>query len=104
MSVLEALAAGLPVVAGRTSGGTPWVLGHGGWGVLADVSSPGPLADAIERLLTDRTLATTLAERGRQAAERLFSGQAVVAGYRAEYERVLARSTRFRAQLAGRGA
>lgn len=104
MSVLEALAAGVPVVAGRTSGGTPWVLGEGKWGHLADVSAPGPLADAIERLLTDGTLATELAERGREAAERLFSGEAVVAGYRAVYERVLARSTRLRAQLVGRSA
>jgi glycosyltransferase involved in cell wall biosynthesis len=51
MSVLEAASAGLPVVAGRRTGGIPYVLGQGRAGWLADVGNPESLAAAIRPLL-----------------------------------------------------
>lgn len=45
--LLEAMAAGLPTIGGRHSGGVPFVLDDGHAGVLTDVSDPRALADAI---------------------------------------------------------
>ena len=47
MALLEALAVGVPVVASRTAGDAPHVLGEGAYGLLFDGSDAGALADAI---------------------------------------------------------
>ena len=49
VAVIEALAAGVPVIGARV-GGIPEVLDHGACGVLVEPESPPALADAIVRL------------------------------------------------------
>jgi phosphatidyl-myo-inositol dimannoside synthase len=61
---LEASACGKPVVAGR-SGGTPDAVVDEETGFLVDPNNPLELANALERLLTDKDLAQTLGTRGR---------------------------------------
>jgi glycosyltransferase involved in cell wall biosynthesis len=61
--VVEAMAAGLPVVA-YDQGAVPEVLGDAG--VLVSSRDPFALADAICRLLADPTRRTSLAEAGRR--------------------------------------
>jgi glycosyltransferase involved in cell wall biosynthesis len=61
MAFLEAQAAGLPVVAGRT-GGVPAVVADGETGLLTMVGDAGSFAGAVRRLLDDP------AERGRLSA------------------------------------
>ena len=61
MAFLEAQAAGLPVVAGRT-GGVPAVVADGETGVLTTVGDADAFAGAVRRLLDDK------AERARLAA------------------------------------
>jgi glycosyltransferase involved in cell wall biosynthesis len=53
LAILEAMASGLPVVAGRDSGGVSDVMdyGHAGW--LTDVRDPRALAGAIVGLIGD---------------------------------------------------
>ncbi|MBL8771283.1 MAG: glycosyltransferase [Phenylobacterium sp.] len=46
-SLLEALACGVPVVASRSAGAAPDVLGHGRFGVLVDPDSPSDLARGL---------------------------------------------------------
>ena len=46
-SLLEALACGVPVVASRTAGNAPDVLGEGAFGALADPTDAADLARAI---------------------------------------------------------
>lgn len=64
-SLLEAMDAGVPVVATRV-GGIPEVVEDGQNGVLVPPERPDRLADAVERLLGDRRLRARLAS----AAER----------------------------------
>jgi len=68
--VLEALAAGLPVVA-TSVGGVPEILG--GCGVLVPVRDPEALAHAIAALVLDPARRRTLGERGRERYRRYYT-------------------------------
>jgi glycosyltransferase involved in cell wall biosynthesis len=75
--VLEAMAAGVPVVATRV-GGTPEVVDDGETGVLVEAGDPEAVAAAALRLAADAVLAGRLGEKAREAAERRFSIAAMV--------------------------
>ncbi|MFP4477530.1 MAG: glycosyltransferase family 4 protein [Desulfatibacillaceae bacterium] len=68
ISFVEAGAAGVPVIGGR-SGGVPDSVRDGGTGLLVDPDSPKDIADAIRRLLADSALARRLGSAGRARAE-----------------------------------
>jgi L-malate glycosyltransferase len=68
MAVIEAMAIGIPVIAGKTSGGMPWTLGYGKAGLLADVKSPDEIAQSMKQLAENPPLRRTLAEGARQFA------------------------------------
>lgn len=68
MAVLEAQAAGVPVVASST-GGIPELVHDGASGLLVPPGDAAALASAIERLLDDEGLRGRLAAEGRRAAE-----------------------------------
>ncbi|HEY3529244.1 MAG TPA: glycosyltransferase family 4 protein [Nocardioides sp.] len=87
MTLVEAMAAGVPVVGGRRSGAVPWLLENGRSGVLADVTHPGGLADAMRTLLDVREREAWGA-RARARAEN-FRMSAVADLYVEEYRRVL---------------
>lgn len=70
--LVEALLAGVPVVATRV-GGIPYVLDEGKAGVLVPPYAPGALAEAIGTLLRDDSTRKMLAVGGRQRAEQTFS-------------------------------
>jgi glycosyltransferase involved in cell wall biosynthesis len=67
LSLVQALALGLPVVA-HPVGAAPELLLHGEAGVLADASHVGPFADQVAALLEDAERRMALAEKGRLAA------------------------------------
>jgi glycosyltransferase involved in cell wall biosynthesis len=69
-AVLEAMAAGLPVVA-TSVGGVPEVLADGVTGLLVPPREPKELAAAIARLAGDPLLRQRMGAAGRRAAERL---------------------------------
>lgn len=65
--VLEAMAAGLPVVATRVSG-IPEAVEHGVTGLVVTPDNPAELADAIARLLDDRELSLRMEAAARERA------------------------------------
>lgn len=71
ISLIEALAAGLPSVASSV-GGIPDVARHEQEALLVPPRDADELASAIERLLTDKLLAQQLRENGRARANEIF--------------------------------
>jgi len=67
-SVLEAFAAGVPVVATR-AGGLPEMVLDGETGLLSPIGDPGELARRLVRLISDAPLAAKVAEGGRRLVE-----------------------------------
>jgi glycosyltransferase involved in cell wall biosynthesis len=92
-SLLEAMAAGRPVVA-TSVGGNPEVVCHGETGFLVPPGNPEAMSDAIGRLLADRALAQRLGEAGRIRAESAFTLEAMVGRLEALYEHLLERASR----------
>lgn len=80
--VLEAMAAGLPVVATRV-GGVPEVVEEGKSGLLVPPENPAALAEAIGTVLSDRALGVRFGVEGRRRAVRF--DWSIVAG---EYVRL----------------
>ncbi|MFN3408082.1 MAG: glycosyltransferase family 4 protein [Limisphaerales bacterium] len=74
--VLEALAAGVPVVQPRVAA-FPEILEATGGGVLCEPGSPKALADAIEELLLHPDRARALGEQARRAVRERFSVEAM---------------------------
>ncbi|MEN6486266.1 MAG: glycosyltransferase [Syntrophobacteraceae bacterium] len=70
--ILEAMAAGLPVVASAV-GGIPEVVRHGRTGWLVPSEDPGAMADALERLLSDGRTRSAFGDAGRRLVEEEYS-------------------------------
>jgi glycosyltransferase involved in cell wall biosynthesis len=71
-SILEAMRAGLPVVASDV-GGVAEAVDQGRTGLLVPPQSPDALASALERLLLEPSLRARMGEAGRAAFERNFT-------------------------------
>jgi phosphatidylinositol alpha-1,6-mannosyltransferase len=72
ISLAEASASGLPVVAGR-SGGIPDIVADGETGLLIDTDQPAAVAEAVGRVLGDDSLARRLGTEGRKRVESYFN-------------------------------
>ena len=88
LSLLEAMAAGLPIVASRV-GGIPELLEDGRTGLLVPPQDPAALARAILRLLRDRDLAQRLSGAARLRALDRHSMAQATESVDALYRRVL---------------
>ncbi len=109
ISLLEAMCAGVPIVATRIKGNRECV--DDSCALLVPPQSPHEIADAVRRLLDEPDLAERLVARGRRRFEERFEQERMLGETFAWYERLLApvtaavRRPRDRAgKIAGTGA
>ena len=88
-SLLEAMAAGLPVIASHT-GGNPELVLDGSSGLLVRPGDPADLARAMAHLMDDPAVAAKLGANAAQRARVKFSLSSMLAGINALYVSALA--------------
>ncbi len=93
LSVLEAMAAGLPVVATHV-GDVGRIVLHGETGFVVPPRSPRQLADALRTLLEDPHAARRMGGAARNRAEAMFSGAANARAISDLYDQAARRSRR----------
>ncbi len=94
-AIVEAMAAGRPVVA-TAVGGVPDAVVEGETGLLVPPSQPEPLANALDALLQDPVRRATMGAAGRRRAEKLYDADAVITSLESLYESVARRRTQAR--------
>ena len=81
LTIIEAMAFGVPVVA-TDVGGIPEVLAGSGAGYVCYKEDPLGFSEAIRKILGNPSLASKLGHAGRQAFERKFTADKMACGYR----------------------
>jgi glycosyltransferase involved in cell wall biosynthesis len=89
MVVLEAQAAGVPVIASNV-GGVPDLIQDGHTGVLTDPTRPETMSKALARLLKDPHLSRRLAHEGKSHAKAQFHPKVIAEKHLQLYRKVLA--------------
>jgi glycosyltransferase involved in cell wall biosynthesis len=90
MAVLEAMAAGVPVLASKI-GGVPDLIAHGKTGLLCDPDQPETFRDAVAKFLADRDFARQVAAAAKAEALRRFHPLVVARQHVGIYREVLTR-------------
>ena len=83
-TILEAMAAGLPIVATGVGGADEMVV-DGETGILVPPAEPGNLADALDRLLQGESLRHAMGRAGEKRAQGEFSLERMIATYQSFY-------------------
>jgi len=86
--VLEAQAAGIPVIASNV-GGVPDLVEDEVTGLLTDPTRPETMLTALSRLLSDSELTSCLARNGRQQAIEKFHPRVIAERHLEIYREVL---------------
>jgi len=87
MVLIEAMAMGIPVVAGEAAGGIPWMLENGG-GRLVDINDKNKIANELLRFALPRYNKKVSFEARKIAMEQ-FSTDTVINQYLSAYEQIL---------------
>jgi glycosyltransferase involved in cell wall biosynthesis len=80
LTVLEAMACGVPVISTYT-GGIPEIITNGTSGYLCPARNPSALAATIEHVLSDSQTAARVAQNGRECILRRYTRDAMIEGY-----------------------
>jgi glycosyltransferase involved in cell wall biosynthesis len=92
LTIAEAMAAGVPVVAANV-GGIPGMVKDGETGLLVNPHNIRSIAEAVQKILSDEPLARSMGLRGRQATERRFKASIVCEKTLRAYREVLEESS-----------
>ena len=87
--IVEAMAAGLPVVCTEVGTGTSWVNQHGVTGFVVPSRDPEALAQAANQLLSDPARRLAMAQAAHQRAHTEFSQAAMIERIEQVYDQVL---------------
>lgn len=90
LTIIEAMMAGLPVVASRV-GGVPELVENGVTGFLVPFGDAAALAKTIQKLLDDKELRLRLGRAGREKAMKEFTLARMLTATQTVYEEVLRR-------------
>ena len=90
ISILEAMAVGLPVVASDIGGHTEAVQKNE-TALLVPGENPGAFANAVGRLLEDNALARSMGEKGRQRVQEQFTTAVMSQRYQKVYRELLSK-------------
>jgi sugar transferase (PEP-CTERM/EpsH1 system associated) len=93
LSLLEAMAAGLPVIATEV-GGNREVVVHGETGFLVPPGSPEAIASATLSLIDDPARALAMGRSGRKRVEQIFDLRLMVRRYEALYLELIGRKAK----------
>lgn len=88
LTIIEAMLAGLPVVATRV-GGVPELIEDGVTGFLVPRQEPEDLADVLRRFVMDENMTSRMGQAGKEKAMREFSLGQMLSQVQALYERML---------------
>lgn len=88
LSLLEGFSLGVPAIA-SDYGGNPYVVQNGVNGLVFETRDVGALADALEKLMTDRALLATLGTRALSIYDRRFTAQAYAKNVESVYRKAL---------------
>jgi glycosyltransferase involved in cell wall biosynthesis len=88
ISILEAMRAGLPVIASNVGGVSEEVV-HGETGFVVAPGSVSEFSEALQRLLADKSLRIGMGRAGRKRFEELFRVDEMIARTEAVYKQVL---------------
>jgi len=91
---LEAMISNLPIIATHT-GGIPEILKDNKTALLVEPRSERSLANAIEELISSKSLRTKFAKIGKTVVESTFDAKIMVKKYEKEYGETLRSGTRF---------
>jgi len=92
MTVIEAMASGVPVVASRV-GAIPDVVVAGETGILVEPGDVDGIAAAILQLLSDDALARRLSEQGRKYVTQTLTSDVMARSYLTMYQQALTRTS-----------
>jgi glycosyltransferase involved in cell wall biosynthesis len=92
VTIAEAMSVGLPVIAGRDTGGVAWQLDEGRVGILADITDANDIAHRIADVTRDIERWRDMSASGRTRARQLFSTSRIVDQYLSLYAAALASS------------
>ncbi len=87
MVIIEAMAMGIPVVGGKTSGGVPWMLKDGG-GLLVDIRSSEEVCNALE-VMSDEEKHKEFSLAARNVALKRYHPDIVINQYLDAYNKAL---------------
>jgi glycosyltransferase involved in cell wall biosynthesis len=90
MALLEAMAIGLPIVAGSDAGGVSWVLDEGLAGFLTDVRDARKIAQTLLACIEQKEDRVQKQHHAYNRVRRLFSPHVVAEQYETLYKQVLA--------------